>query len=357
MPTSRPPFELHAQTVRSPDGTAQTFYGYTLNPESGVPAHWCGRLRTTGSHTEAAAERFVRQRIEELKRGAPETSQWSDCSALLEDPARLRSAAAERGYLFFPGLLPAEAVLEVRHDVLRVLRDHGALADGSETDAGIAKPGLVLEGSIPTAQYRAYYNKVLSVHSFNALPHHPRITAVVEQLVGEAVLVHPRHICHAIFPGLETFKTPPHQDHFSVGGTPATWTVWLPLGDCDSALGGVMLAEGSHADGLLPVVEGSIWVDPGTERRWAWSPMAAGDVVMFHSLAVHQGRDNTSGDRIRLAASFRYQPVSEPVDEAALAPQHRYAAWDDLYADWPQDDPLRYYWRSLPLQVQPSGHP
>ena len=81
--------------------------------------------------------------------------------------------------------------------------------------------------------------------------------------------------------------------------------MWLPLGDCDSALGGVMLAEDSHADGLLPVVEGSIWVDPGTERRWTWSPMAAGDVVMFHSLAVQQGRDNTSGDRIRLAASFR----------------------------------------------------
>jgi ectoine hydroxylase-related dioxygenase (phytanoyl-CoA dioxygenase family) len=269
----------------------------------------------------------------------------------------LRSAAAERGYLFFPGLLPAEAVLEVRRDVLRVLRDHGALADGSETEAGIAKPGLVLEGSKPDEQYRAYYNKVLSVYSFNALPHHPRIMGVVQQLLGEAVLVHPRHICHAIFPGLATFKTPPHQDHFSVGGTPHTWTVWLPLGDCDSALGGVMLAEGSHADGLLPVVEGSIWVDPGTERRWTWSPMAAGDVVLFHSLAVHQGRDNTSGDRIRLAASFRYQPVSEPVDAAALAPQHRYAGWDELYADWPPDDPLRHYWRDLPLQVQPSVHP
>ncbi len=357
MSASRPPFELHAQTVPSPDNTAQTFYSYTLNPESGVPAHWCGPLRTTGCHTAAAAERFVRQRIEELKRGAPDTERWSDCSALLDDPERLRSVAAERGYLFFRALLPAQTVLEVRHDVLGVLGDHGALADGSETDAGIAKPGLVLEGSNPTDQYRAYYNKVLSVHSFNALPHHPRIMAVVEQLVGDAVLVHPRHICHAIFPAPETFKTPPHQDHFSVGGTPATWTVWLPLGDCDSALGGVMLAEGSHADGLLPVVEGSIWVDPGTERRWTWSPMAAGDVVMFHSLAVHQGRDNTSGDRIRLAASFRYQPVSEPVDEAALKPQHRYAAWDELYADWPPDDPLRYYWRDLPLQVQPTVHP
>ena len=108
MPTSRPPFELHVQTVPSSDGTAQTFYSYTLNSESGVPAHWCGPLRTTGCHTEAAAERFVRQRIEELKRGAPDTEPWSDCSALLDDPERLRSVAAERGYLFFRALLPAD---------------------------------------------------------------------------------------------------------------------------------------------------------------------------------------------------------------------------------------------------------
>ena len=173
-------------------------------------ADGCGRLRTTGCRTEAAAERFVRQRIEELKRGAPETRPWSSSSALLEDPKRLRSTAAERGYLFFPGLLPSEAVLKVRHDVLGVLRDHGALADGPDTDAGTAKPGVVLEGSKPDEQYRACYNEVLSVYCFNALPHHPRIMGVVRQLLGEAVLVHPRHICHAIFPGLETFKTHPH---------------------------------------------------------------------------------------------------------------------------------------------------
>ena len=88
MPISHPPFELHAQTVPAPDGTAQTYYSYTLAAESGVPAQWCGRPRTTGCHTEAAAERFVRQRIEELKRGAPETRPWSSSSALLEDPER-----------------------------------------------------------------------------------------------------------------------------------------------------------------------------------------------------------------------------------------------------------------------------
>ena len=219
-------------------------------------------------------------------RGAPDTEPWSDCSALLDDPERLRSTAAERGYLF---VARTAAGGSTRWRCGRTCCAYCATMarspTASEVDAGIARPGLVLEGSNPTEQYRAYYNKVLSVHSFNALPHHPRIMAVVEQLVGEPRCWSTRGTSATPSSrALETFKTPPHQDHFSVGGTPATWTVWLPLGDCDSALGGVMLAEGSHADGLLPAVEGSIWVDPGTDHgagpgaRWppaTWSCFTA----------------------------------------------------------------------------------
>ena len=59
---------------------------------------------------------------------------------------------------------------------------------------------------------------------------------------------------------------------------------------------------------------------------------------MFHSLTVHQGRDNTTTDRIRLAASARYQPV----DRLALGPQERWADWEELYADRQPDDPLKF---------------
>ena len=352
------PFALHPQTIAAADGMTRTLYSYTLNPESGVPRHWCGQRKTTGCPTRAAAERFVRQRIAELKRGPPPTTPLVECSHLLGAPDRLRAAAEERGYLFFRGLLPADAVVEVRRDVARVLRRHGALADGTADHAAVAREGVVLEGSSPTEQYRRYYNAVLGLRSLNALPHHPLLMGIIEQLCGQEILLHPRHVCHAIFPGLQAFKTPPHQDHFSVRGTPHTWTVWLPLGDCDEPLGGIMIAEGSHKAGLLEVVEDTIWVDPGADRRWAWSPMATGDVLVFHSLAVHQGRDNTSSDRIRLAGSFRYQPAREPVDEAALKPQHGYTDWEELYADWPRDDPLKYYWQAPPLDVQAAPpHP
>jgi hypothetical protein len=128
----------------------------------------------------------------------------------------------------------------------------------------------------------------------------------------------------------------------------------MPFGDLDAELGGVSLAAGSHTRGLLEPAKGTLWITPDADERWLWSPMAAGDVAMFHSHTVHQGRQNTSGNRLRLAGSFRYQLASDPVDGGALMPQHRYGDWDELYATWPADDPLRYYWESQTLNVQPA---
>ena len=29
-----------------------------------------------------------------------------------------------------------------------------------------------------------------------------------------------------------------------------------------------------------------------------------------------------------------------------------WADWEELYADWDRDDPLKYYWRSLDLNIR-----
>ena len=86
---------------------------------------------------------------------------------------------------------------------------------------------------------------------------------------------------------------------------------------------------------------------------WHWNPFTCGDVIMFHSLTIHQGRNNATADRIRLSTSARYQPVSEPVHVLALGPQKRWGDWEQLYAGWPPNDPLKYYWKSLDLTVHP----
>ncbi len=281
-------------------------------------------------------------------------SPFVDCSPLLGDRERLQAAARERGYLFFRGLLPAADVAAVRRAVLRVTAAHGALAEDAAREDAVARTGVHLTEYDRTPEFVSYYRDLQRLRVFHALPHHPRLMDALEQLLGEAVWVHPRHIVHAIFPADLQYTTPPHQDFQPVRGAPDTWTAWVPFGGCDAPLGGLAVAEGSNARGWLPVGADNETVTVDAEERWAWSPMQAGDVLLFHSLTIHQGVDNTSGDRIRLAGSFRYQRVSDPVDAAALTVHLGVLDWEQVYADWAPDDPLRYYWRPLPLQIQPS---
>lgn len=279
---------------------------------------------------------------------------YAECTGLLKDPEQLRMAATERGYLFFRGLFPPEDLLAVRRDVLRVAERHGFLRHGSDPEEGLARDGVFVSENAPTPEYRSYYNDVLRLRSFHALAHHPALLRVLRKLFGEPVLVHPRHICHTVFPGRKQFTTPPHQDFHPVRGTPDTWTVWTPLGDCGPELGGGLgIVPGSHRRGMIADDDDAIELEVDPDAAWVWSPTKCGDAVMFYSLSIHQARDNVSGDRIRVATSFRNQPASHPVDEHSLIPHMRWLDWDDIYADWPADDPLRYYWRSLDLRVQP----
>jgi len=278
-----------------------------------------------------------------------------DCSDALGDCERLLSYAGENGYLFFPSLLPAEGVLKVRREVLRIADQHELLREGTDPNDAIRKDGVYLDFEYdrdPTPLARNFFNAVHGSRTFNAFFHHPAVVSIVQLLFGEPVFVHPRVICHIIFPGRPDHTAEPHQDFAPVRGTKRTWTVWIPLGDCGDELGGVAVAPGSHRRGLLDrhaLADGEVFDD---QTVWGWCPFTGGDVLMFSSLTVHQGRDNATSDRIRLSTSARYQPVSEPVDALALGPQKRLAEWEELYADWDKDDPLKYYWESLSLNVR-----
>jgi hypothetical protein len=278
-----------------------------------------------------------------------------DCSDALSDSGRLQWYARKSGYLFFPGLLPEDEVLKVRHEVLDVAESFSLLAEGTDPNDAIRREGVYVDLEYernPTPEVRGFFNSVHGLRAFNAFFHHPVILEVIELLFGESILVHPRVICHVLFPGHHEHTAEPHQDLAPVRGTDRAWTVWTPLGDCENSLGGVAIAPGSHRRGLLDpdaLVKGQL---TNEETVWGWSPFSCGDVLMFSSLTVHQGRDNVTDDRIRLSTSARYQPVSEPVDALALRPQRRWAEWEEIYADWDTDDPLKYYWKSLQLDVR-----
>ena len=138
--------------------------------------------------------------------------------------------------------------------------------------------------------------------------------------------------------------TPSHCDIVYMGrGTHSLYTAWVPLGETDFNLGGLMILEGSHGNERLRGTYGQRdvdqycsnrpddpartasglngWLsdDPNHIRRqlggrWLTAEYNVGDVVIFSMHLVHGGMDNRS-ERLRLSSDSRYQLAGEPVDE------------------------------------------
>ena len=113
------------------------------------------------------------------------------------------------------------------------------------------------------------------------------------------------------------------------------YTAWVPLGETDFALGGLMILDGSHRNERLRNTYGQRdvdqycsnrpddpartasglngWLseDPNHIRqqlggRWLTAEYNVGDVVVFGMNIVHGGMDNRS-NRLRLSSDSRYQ--------------------------------------------------
>jgi hypothetical protein len=276
-----------------------------------------------------------------------------DSTPLLADPEALRARAREEGYLFFSSLLPSESVLDLRRRILEICARHGFLAGGTPLDAAVAAPGAQCrEGD---AGYMAAYDDIQRLEAFHALAHQPPLLAALRALFGEEVLAHPRNIARVMFPQNNRFTTPAHQDFVHVQGTEETWTSWIPLGDCAAELGGVEVLAGSHRFGVLPAhrAEGAGGLGVQTDQlglTWRGGDYRCGDVLLFHSLVVHRGRDNHTPDRLRLSVDYRFQGVSQPVEGRSLLPHFNRLSWEEIYQGWERED-LQYYWKQLDLRL------
>jgi ectoine hydroxylase-related dioxygenase (phytanoyl-CoA dioxygenase family) len=282
---------------------------------------------------------------------------------LLAEPEKLREFANREGYLYFRGLLPSEAVLALRKDVLEICKRHKFLKEESVLMQGIAKPGFAIVESSVNPDYLNYYREIQQLHSFHSLAHHPNLIKALDLLFGGDTMIHPLKILRTIFPQAQKHTTPPHQDYFHVRGTENTWTSWIPLGDCNKELGGLTLVPGSHNWGLLPEHPadgaGLIGINVPSDSNWLSENFTSGDVLMFHSHTVHKGVENNSLDKIRLSMDCRFQAKSDKkIGPVAVRSPHLHCIdWDGLYQNWPIDDPLKYYWKNLDLEIDQSAPP
>lgn len=277
---------------------------------------------------------------------------YVDSTPLLNDPAALRKRAQADGYLYFKRLLDPKKVMAARRKVLEVAQKHGWLDDTAPLIEGIAKPGVCFVESLQP-EWDAYYTDILRLREFHALALEPAIIGMYEKLFGEPVVLHSRNISRLIFPGNQLFTTPAHQDHLHIKGTTETWTMWIPAGDCPNELGGLAVLPGSHKLGNLPSKAaygaGGQGVEVPEDSVWAEGDLECGDVLTFHSLTVHQGRDNKTPNKLRLSFDFRYQPLSHPIGRSSMEPHRGMLKWEQVYENWPANDPVKYYWKNWKL--------
>lgn len=274
-----------------------------------------------------------------------------DSTHLAADPAVLNERLAAEGYLFVRGLLPRSAVLDVRRQCRAVAAAGGWLDLAHPVEDGVANPAAACTD--PEPRYVEVFRRLYVLEALHTLKHHPALVGFFERLFDEPVLVHPLFVMRNIFPQRPESTTPAHQDFVHIQGTPETYTVWIPLGDCPTEEGSLQVAAGSHREGVrdFRVTNGSggLEVVEPLAGRWRASPFAAGDVLVFHSLTVHKGLPNLS-DRLRQSMDARYQRVSEPVSELSLNPYAGLFTWDEVYAGWTSTT-FQYYWRRLPITV------
>ena len=261
---------------------------------------------------------------------------FKDASDIIADRQALRSRLRDEGCLFFRGLVDSSEVLAVREEVLGALDDAGWLE--ANADRGEARPSAParLEGS---DDFWGGYTGIQRGQSFHRLAHDPSLVRMLQTLVDDDLLVHPRKIARVSYPKAD-FTTPPHQDFRYIQGTTDAFTVWIPLGPCPVELGGLRVLRGSQNSGLLPTVNatgaGGLAVEvDDDDPDWATVDYQPGDAIVFHSLTVHGAIPNVS-DRLRLSVDYRYQSRHDPVAAPSLQPHFhpRVPDWPALSDGW-----------------------
>ena len=279
-----------------------------------------------------------------------------DSTAVQDDGPELDKRMQRDGYLFIRGLLPVDVLEDLRLQLLEVARNGGWVKPGTPLEDGIADlSGFCVE---PEPRYNQVYHRMYKLPDFHALQQHPRLIELLERMLGESIMPHPRTIGRTIFPQREAYTTPPHQDFIPIQGTAATYTAWVPLSALPAEMGGLQIASGSHAHGVYEFrpslgAGGMEVIDP-LEGSWVNNPFEQGDVLFFHSMVVHKGVP-CKGERLRLSMDGRYQKISDPISPDSLQPHIKPVPWEEIYADWPAGG-LQYYWRQWDLQFNEYDH-
>jgi hypothetical protein len=260
------------------------------------------------------------------------------------------------GHLLIRNLLPQHALNKVLGDITRILYSARWLVRDDDPLDRIADIGAACGD--PDPFYTRIYEIVFNLESFHALPHHPALKKVMNNLIGENILIHPKPNGRLIFPRCERLVNHDHHDFRIMNGHPACFTAWIPLHDCPTRVGPSQILDGPHCVGIRSDDEAKLQfpeLPEGAARGgdWAGGDVSAGDVLIFHSLATHTVSPNLS-NQMHISMDCRFQDYRRVVNPATLAFAGESAhSWERTYSGW-RSDGLKYYWKKLPLRLDPS---
>jgi phytanoyl-CoA dioxygenase PhyH len=268
--------------------------------------------------------------------------EFTDSTALLDDPEALQRRRRADGYLFARGVVPPSIVEPLFEQAAEVLAGWGV----AERDAReLGWTGRELPAYDPLPLYTLPAVEELSATDGFA--------PVCERLYGDRVWVGKNLLFFFALPDDPAYTTPPHRDAFGRAwwGHGDYCTLWVPLAPIRLAEGGLALQAGSHRDEIpeygderndeLPEYKGRkqlgrvsreqrrAAVGPGTGKRgpkinaghglritlredeWLAGSFEPGDALFFSADMVHCGIPSKS-DAVRLAIAARVYPGSGP---------------------------------------------
>lgn len=284
------------------------------------------RLTARGEEIDQAPDRFGRLR---------------SSMDIIEDPAALRERMQEDGYLFLPGLLDRDQVVEARAELTRRLAAEGLLDPEYPEIEAVIRPGADSAFRPDLAMNNPALDRVL---------YDGAMMDFYSRFFGEAVRHYDFTWLRAAAPGKNTSA---HCDIVYMGrGTFDVLTAWTPLGDIGIDDGVLMILEGSfkkreaikeylsrdvdtyctNGPNAARIEKGEVtWEWDGVLEhdlaglrdslggRWLTADFQMGDLLTFTMATIHASLDNHS-NKIRLSSDSRYQRASEPADERWIGP-------------------------------------
>lgn len=232
---------------------------------------------------------------------------------------RASAQLTAHGYVYLRGLLPRELVLAMRERYFQRFPT-GFVKDGDHRRAAFS--GQEPQDLPPhgTCGHPAY--EFVRHSEFIDFAAHPLLRAAAEAVLGgPAERLRRTPIRH--FVAGRPASSRAHIDGTYVQAAASDLvTLWVPLGDCPLASGGLVYLEDSHQEqGIAerlhdlapydrpadrrPLSHDLKWMSDHTQRRWLVTDYAAGDVVIHSPLIVHASLDCRS-EEMRLSTDIRY---------------------------------------------------